>query len=196
MNADAQPGALRGRRVSCTVALAVAGALAAVTVGSGLLSGLLPDSDATKKPSTDAAAPSRSGSPSSPAPGGQLGGLPKAFAGTWKGPLTERSGAPHGTLTAVFTEGRKGSDVARMKVSLTVLGTTVTCNSIGALSSATARVVKIRERLDPGKPSSAGLCTGDAADIAFTLTPEGTLAYQSYEEGAGRPHGTLTRSGG
>ncbi|MGW8884685.1 serine/threonine-protein kinase [Streptomyces sp. NPDC055749] len=195
---NARPGARRGRRVSCTVALAVAGALAAVTAGTGMLSGLFPDSDDTKKPNTDAAAPTpkRSGTPSSGAPGGQVGALPKTFAGTWKGPLTERSGAPHGTLTAVFTQGRKGTDVARMKVSLTVLGTTVTCNSIGKLSSATARVVKIRERLDPAEPSSAGLCTSDAADLTFTLTPEGTLTYQSYEEGAGKPRGTLTRSGG
>ncbi|MFC9246633.1 serine/threonine-protein kinase [Streptomyces sp. NPDC057136] len=196
VNADSRPGARRGRRVSCTVALAVAGALAAVTVGSGVLSGLLPDSDDTKKHENAATppSPSRSGKPSPGATAGQVGALPKAFTGTWKGPVTERSGAPHGTLTAVFTQGRKGSDVARMKVSLTVLGTTVTCHSIGELSSATERVVKIRERLDPDKASSTGLCTGDAADLTFTLTPEGTLVYQSYEEGAGKPHGTLTRS--
>lgn len=197
VNADSPPGVRRGRRVSCTVALAVAGALAAVTVGSGVLSGLFPDSDDARKNEGAATPPSAtaSGRPTPGATGGQAGSLPKAFAGTWKGPVTERSGAPHGTLTAVFTPGRKGSDVARMNVSLTVLGTTVTCHSIGELSSATERVVKIRERLDPDKASSTGLCTGDAADLTFTLTPEGTLAYQSYEEGAGKPHGTLTRSG-
>ncbi|QNE75672.1 protein kinase [Streptomyces finlayi] len=198
VNADSQPGARRGRRVSCTVALAVAGALAAVTVGNGMLSGLFPDGDDTKGNENAATPPAAtaSGSPSPGATAGRTGSLPKAFAGTWKGPVTERSGAPHGTLTAVFTQGREGSDVARMTVSLTVLGTTVTCHSIGELSSATERVVKIRERLDPDRASSTGLCTGDAADLTFTLNPEGTLTYQSYEEGAGKPRGTLTRSGG
>lgn len=197
VNADARPGDRRGRRVSCTVALAVAGALAAVTVGSGVLSGLFPDSDDTKRDEGASKPPAATASqkPSPGATAGQVGSLPKAFTGTWKGPVTERSGAPHGTLTTVFTPGRKGSDVARMTISLTVLGTTVTCHSIGELSSATQRVVKIRERLDPDKASSTGLCTGDAADLTFTLTPEGTLAYQSYEEAAGKPRGTLTRSG-
>ncbi|MFD3652522.1 serine/threonine-protein kinase [Streptomyces sp. NPDC058620] len=198
VNADSSPGARRGRRVSCTVALAVAGALAAVTVGSGVLSGLLPDGDDAKKNENAAGTPpgpTRSGRPSPGATAGQGGALPAAFTGTWKGPVTERSGAPHGTLTAVFTQGRKGSDVARMQVSLTVLGTTVTCHSIGELASATGRVAKIRERLDPDRASSTGLCTGEPADLTFTLTPEGTLAYQSDEEAAGKPHGTLTRSG-
>ncbi|GAA3001483.1 serine/threonine-protein kinase [Streptomyces fulvorobeus] len=197
LNTGPRPGARRGRRVSCTVALAVAGALAAVTVGSGVLSGLLPDSGDGKEngPAAAPSGPSRSGEPSPGASALRTGALPKAFTGTWKGPVTERSGAPHGVLTTVFTPGRKGADVARMKVSLTVLGTTVTCHSIGELASATDRVVKIRERPDPGRPSSAGLCTGDAADLTFTLTPEDTLAYQSYEEGAGTPRGTLTRSG-
>lgn len=200
LSADSQPGARRGRRVSCTVALAVAGALAAVTLGTGMLQDLLPGGDAdshndgaAKPPAaTDSQSPGTTAPEPTASDGGPVSTLPKAFVGTWQGPTTERSGLPHGTVTAVFTEGKKGEDVVRLAHRLDVLGTTVECKGIGRLVSGTATEVKIRERTDPDNADSA-LCTGGDADLVFTRTG-GTLGYRSDEEAAGTPKGTLTRS--
>ncbi|WP_069171257.1 serine/threonine-protein kinase [Streptomyces griseus] len=188
-----QPGARRGRRVSCTLALAVAGALAAVTVGAATLGDWFPggsrnaDDGAASPPAATASEPS--GDTASP------DALPAAFAGTWKGPVTERGGLPHGTVTAVFTRGAKGEDVVRLTHRLDVLGTTVVCTGIGRLVSATPDELRIRERTDPENAGSS-LCTGGEADLVLTLTSPRTLRYQSHEEAAGTPQGTLSRSGG
>lgn len=122
--------------------------------------------------------------------------LPKTFVGTWKGPLTEKTtGQSHGTLTAVFTEGKKGTDVVRMSTTLSTLGVTVSCNSIAELSSGTAEELTLRERADPDRPGTAGLCTDTTTDVTFTLAEDGTLRFRSEERGAGLPYGTLARSG-
>ncbi|MFE8005484.1 serine/threonine-protein kinase [Streptomyces sp. NPDC057418] len=206
MNADSRPGEQRGRRVSCTVALAVAGALAAVTLGSGTLEGLFRsggdghsnDGAAQPPAATHSAGPSGTPRPeqSPPAGSGSVSTLPKAFTGTWKGPATERSGLPHGNVTAVFTEGRKGQDVVRLTYALEVLGTKVVCRSVGRLVSGTPTVLKVRERADPDSRDGAALCTGGESDLDFTLTSGSTLLYRSHEEAAGTPKGVLTRSGG
>lgn len=198
-----RPGTGRGRRVSCTVALAVAGVLAAVTVGAATLGDLFPGGDSDGGHGSDAAHPpaatgSRSptaATPATPAGSAPVSALPKAFAGTWKGPTTERSGAPHGTLTAVFVEGGKGEEVARLSYRFDALGTTVVCKGIGTLASGTSTELKIRERADPDARTGA-MCTGGEADLVFTLASDGTLRYESHEEAAGRPKGTLTRSDG
>ncbi|MFE4452408.1 serine/threonine-protein kinase [Streptomyces sp. NPDC056796] len=194
-----RPGARRGRRVSCTVALAVAGALAAVTVGVAMTGDLFPGGGgsggsvgdaAQTPPDTASQAPSDASSAS-----GGVSELPEAFAGTWKGAATERSGAPHGTVTAVFVEGEKGEEVVRLSYRFDALGTTVVCKGVGTLVSGTATELRIRERADPDARTGT-LCTGGEADLVFTLTPGGTLRYESHEEAAGTPKGTLTRSDG
>ncbi|MEU0135193.1 serine/threonine-protein kinase [Streptomyces sp. NPDC006296] len=208
VDAGPEPGTRRGRRVSCTVALAVAGALAAVTVGAGTLGDLFTGDDDGGQGSThDAAKPPATTGPQDPPGSGQSSGsaapsgsapvsaVPKEFAGTWKGSATERSGAPHGTVTAVFVEGRKGEEVVRLSYRFDALGTTVVCKGVGTLVSGTATSLKIRERADPDARTGAA-CTGGAADLDFTLTSGGTLRYESHEEAAGTPTGTLTRSDG
>ncbi|MFE2929430.1 serine/threonine-protein kinase [Streptomyces sp. NPDC059278] len=203
----AGPDANRGRRLSCTVALAVAGALAAVTVGSAFLFDLLPGGGSQKSAehgnvgSTPPAA-TGSGRPSQPADSAttnpeQITELPKEFIGTWKGPATEKTtGAPHGTLTAVFTAGKKGTDVVRMSTEISNLGTTVSCNSVASLTSGTAEELTLHERVDPDRPSTPALCTSTTTDVHFTLASDGTLRFRSEERGAGLPYATLTRSGG
>ncbi|MFB6780916.1 serine/threonine-protein kinase [Streptomyces sp. NPDC056352] len=206
VGADSEPGLPdrnRGRRLSCTVALAVAGALAAVTVGSALLFDLLPGSGGGDAEHGGAAHPPAASSNASPDPSDegtvgadQVTALPKTFVGTWKGPLTEKTtGQSHGTLTAVFTEGKKGTDVVRMSTTLSTLGVTVSCNSIAELSSGTAEELTLRERADPDRPGTAGLCTDTTTDVTFTLAEDGTLRFRSEERGAGLPYGTLARSG-
>ncbi|MEL5960868.1 serine/threonine-protein kinase [Streptomyces sp. CLV115] len=203
----ARPDTNRGRRLSCTVALAVAGALAAVTVGSAFLFDLLPGGGSRNgaehgNVGSNPPAATASGRPSQPADSAtaapeQIAELPKAFIGTWKGPVTEKTtGAPHGTLTAVFTAGKKGTDVVRMNTEISGLGTTVSCNSVASLTSGTAEELTLHERVDPDRPSTPALCTSTTTDVHFTLTSDGTLSFRSEERGAGLPYATLTRSGG
>ncbi|MES9555685.1 MULTISPECIES: protein kinase [unclassified Streptomyces] len=201
-----RPDADRGRRLSCTVALAVAGALAAVTVGGAFLFDLMPgggtrnNADGNVGSTPPAATPS--GGPSKPTESGTAGPeriteLPKEFIGTWKGPVTEKTtGEPHGTLTAVFTAGRTGTDVVRMNTEITGLGITVSCNSVARLTSGTAEELTLHERTDPDRPSTPGLCTSTTTDVHFTRATDGTLRFRSEERGAGLPYGTLSRSGG
>ncbi|MEV4880193.1 serine/threonine-protein kinase [Streptomyces cyaneofuscatus] len=207
-------GARRSRRVSCTVALAVAGSFVVVALGSGLLDGFFPGGDADRRKENDSAAarPSPTATATAtaseepdataseaPTDAGEapVSEVPEAFVGTWEGPLTEQTtGQPHGTLSAAFTEGKKGAQVVRMSTTISQLGITVTCNSVGTLTSGTAKELRIRERTDPDRPSTPGLCTTTEADLVFRLAADGTLGYRSKERGAGLPYGTLTRSGG
>ncbi|MEU1467414.1 serine/threonine-protein kinase [Streptomyces sp. NPDC005761] len=205
VSADSGPGERGGRRMSCTVALAVAGALAAVTVGSAFLFDLMPGGSGsdTAEHGDTGTPPAATPSDKEPAPAGSATGgprqvteVPKAFVGTWKGPVTEKtSGQAHGTLTAVFEEGKKGADVVRMNTTLSTLGIEVSCSSIASLTSGTDKELTLRERADPDRPGTRGLCTSTVSDVHFTLAADGTLRYRSDERGAGLPYGTLTRSG-
>ncbi|TXS37409.1 serine/threonine-protein kinase [Streptomyces sp. OR43] len=211
VSTESGPGERGGRRLSCTVALAVAGALAAVTVGSAFLFDLVPggsgshtaEHGGTDTGTAPAATPSDKEPTPTPRPtasatggAGQVAEVPEGFLGTWKGPVTEKtSGQPHGTLTAVFKEGKKGADVVTMNTTISTLGVEVSCNSVASLTSGTDRELTLRERADPDRPSTAGLCTSTVADVHFTLAADGTLRYRSDERGAGLPYGTLTRSG-
>ncbi|MYW11043.1 serine/threonine protein kinase, partial [Streptomyces sp. SID2563] len=194
---------------------AVAGALAAVTVGGAFWLDLMPGTGGDTG-NVGQAPPATSGEPSPPkdsatgsatkgptasptkdptSPGGAAE-LPDAFVGTWTGPLTEKTtGEPHGTLTAVFTKGRKGTDVVRLTTSLS-MGFEITCHSVATLTTASDDELKLRERADPDRPSTAGLCTTTPADLHFTRASDGTLRFRSDERGAGLPYGTLTRSDG
>ncbi|OKK05863.1 serine/threonine protein kinase [Streptomyces sp. CB03234] len=184
----------RGRRLSCTVALAVAGALAAVTVGGGYLLGLF----GTGRDHTDTASPKPTTSASGSAPEGAVpaSGVPKEFLGTWKGPTREAQGVPHGDLTVVITRGRAGDDVMRLTTTLTVLTVTAECHAVGRLTSAEPGRLTVTDRSDPKRPGSPGMCTAGSATLTFTLNEDGTLHYQSDEAAAGRPSGTLTKQGG
>ncbi|MCT4355952.1 protein kinase [Streptomyces sp. Je 1-79] len=201
-----------GRRVSCTVALAVAGALASVTLGAGYLFELLPGggrgADAGRTGGNTAGPPAdneptRTGTPSAtptrtpgrtPTPTSAPGSVPAGFLGTWTGPTTERNGSPHGDFTAVVTKGGAGEDVVRTTHSLSVLGTTVRCHGIGRLTAATSTELRIADRTDPDRPGTEGLCTGGTSSFTLTLGADGTLTYRSEEEAAGRPSGTLRKS--
>ncbi|MFK8912253.1 serine/threonine protein kinase, partial [Streptomyces sp. YS-3] len=191
----------RGRRMSCTVALAVAGAVAAATVGAAFLFDLMPG-DSGHKRDAASGSPSRTATPPPDSTPGGTGGpgvpqLPRAFLGTWKGPMTESTtGQPHGDLTAVFTAGGTGKDVLRTSSRISVLGTTVECLGVGRLVSGTDRSVTVEERTDPERRGTAGLCTGGTAILVFTRNADGTLRYESKETGAGKPYATLVKQTG
>lgn len=194
----------RRRRISCTVALAVAGALAAVTLGGTLLLDQFSNDSshdsadgAADKGRPSAADPSASATRDGATGDGATGAastVPKEFVGTWKGPTTERSGLPHGDYTVEITAGGKGDKVLRSTSFLSLLGVEAECYGVGTLVSATAKEIRIEESTDPDRPGEAGMCTTtDAAALTFTLTDKGDLRFVSKEEAAGNPTGTLTK---
>jgi hypothetical protein len=120
----------------------------------------------------------------------QIKEVPKDFIGTWQGQVTQDNGLSGGLLTAVISKGKKGVDVIHTS---TTLGS-LQCNGLGRLVSGTEGELRISERTDPDRPTSA-LCTSGTASVAYTLTADGALRYQSQEAAAGNPYGTLRKSG-
>ncbi|MEV6550893.1 serine/threonine-protein kinase [Streptomyces sp. NPDC051597] len=191
----------RGRRMSCTVALAVAGAVAAASVGAAFLFDLMPGDRDRSHDAASSGPSSTATAPPGATPGGTDGPavarVPGEFVGTWKGPMTESTtGQPHGDLTAVFTAGVTGKDVVTTSSRISVLGTTVECFGVGRLVSGTDRSLTIEERTDPARRGTAGLCTGGRAILVFTRDADGTLKYESQEAGAGKPYATLVKQTG
>ncbi|GAA3492801.1 serine/threonine-protein kinase [Streptomyces cremeus] len=174
----------RSRRRSCTVVLAVAGALAGVTLGIAFLPPLLGE----EKPSQDSGR--GSGQPSSSAPRAPGGGVPDGFLGTWSGSITEAAtDQPHGTATITLVRGGKGEDVLRSTYEL--MG--YKCHGVGRLESATADKVVVVDRPDPARPSTPLLCSGESSELVLTRNPDGTLQYTSPSAKQGKPYGTLRK---
>ncbi|GGT13670.1 serine/threonine protein kinase [Streptomyces kurssanovii] len=191
-------GGRQGRRVSCTLALTVAGALAAVTVGGAVLLDQWRDAGGADQGDTGAQPPAATASKSpAPSASAQVDEVPEAFLGTWSGPAVEQTGLPHGTLTVTFTEGGKGDDVVRTSTSISLLGVSVECHGVGKLAAgSTQRSLRVEERTDPERPGQQGQCTSGKAGLVFTLGDDGTLRYRSDEDAAGRPTATLTKKTG
>ncbi|MFV8130595.1 protein kinase domain-containing protein [Streptomyces syringium] len=178
---DREPG--RPRRVSCTLVLSVAGALAAATTAAFVFD-LLPGSgkaahkEAGRKPSATV----------SSSPG--TSDVPQAFRGTWTGNVRQSDGTPNGTMTSVITGGAKGTYVIRTKYSVLDV---VECRSKAKLISATDRKLTLEEVTD-GQRSP--LCTGSTSTVTYTLAGDGKLAFTSDDPKGGKPTSSLTRSAG
>ncbi|UUN28514.1 serine/threonine-protein kinase [Streptomyces sp. FIT100] len=172
------------RKVSCTVALAVAGALAAVTVGAGLLLDVLPGGDgkdaATEPPSSTASSP--------PADGASRAAkdVPKAFVGTWEGEITA-AGLPAGTMKVTIRAGRTGQRVGTAEQT-DILGNFICEDLLTATGADTRTLVVDAER----GPRSQGMCTESTKGLRLELSG-GSLRYVSADARAGNPTGELAR---
>ncbi|MET9518420.1 serine/threonine-protein kinase [Streptomyces sp. NPDC002994] len=166
----------RGRRRSCTVVLAVAGALAVVTVGGSIyLGGLSGDDSNAEKDSGG-----QDTLPAAPA------GVPEAFTGTWEGSVT--AGGVASQYSVKISGGTKGEDVARTTNTFGPLK----CNGLGELSSVTATRLRITDRADPSRPSTPG-CASGTVQVTYTLEKDGTLTVRAQGTGTGNPAGSLRR---
>lgn len=193
LSATAGGGKDSRRKLSCTVVVSVAAALAFATTMAFVFD-LLPGSGGGEGSAGSGPAAS---SPSAGASEGGLGAdspatsaVPEAFLGTWKGDLRQSGGTPNGNLTAVITAGGKGAYVARTTYS--VLGA-LECRSKARLTAATTTRITLEEVSD-GTPGLG--CTGDKAQITFTLADGGKLAYASEDVRGGKPTATLTKESG
>ncbi|GGQ74962.1 protein kinase domain-containing protein [Streptomyces althioticus] len=167
----------RGRRVSCTVALAVAGALAAVTVGSAFVFDLLPGSSGN------------AGADHGPS-GGQPepGTVPAAYVGTWEGQATSRESItiPLGTFRVTLKEARVGERVGTLRHTDIFGGI---CDDVLTLKEVTAKRIVTTS---VGAPTNRDVC--NQARHTVLLTPVGDdLVYESDSKDSGRPEARLSK---
>ncbi|MFE1440893.1 serine/threonine-protein kinase [Streptomyces sp. NPDC058739] len=184
--ADAAPGTDgRGRRLSCSLVLAVAGALAAVTVGSVFVFDLLPGD---RRDSADGGAKdaySSAPSPSASAPA--AGGVPKRYLGTWEGQGTALDGVlPIGKFRITVRQAAVGEELGRL-VQTDIAGRT--CTDVLTLKQATAKQLVA---VSVGAKGNHDGC--NPARTTVRLVPTGDdLTYQSDSAESGNPEARMSR---
>ncbi|MFD4584037.1 serine/threonine-protein kinase [Streptomyces sp. NPDC058434] len=176
------------RKASCTVAVAVAGALAAVTVGAGVLLDLFPGGGGGHDDT--AAQPPASSETSAPADGGTgPAEVPKTFAGVWEGSITA-AGLPAGTMKVTIEPGGRTGERVGKAEQTDILGNFI-CEDLLTATSADARTLVVDARRGP---RSKGMCSESTKGLRLELSG-GTLRYVSADARAGNPVGDLSRSG-
>ncbi|MFB7714176.1 serine/threonine-protein kinase [Streptomyces sp. NPDC056105] len=183
--ATSVPGAGgRGRRLSCTVALGVAGALAAVTLGSVFLFDLLPGSSEGGSDTAGGRPPAATASPSDAAP---KGAVPASFVGTWEGPGTGLGGTlPMGTFRVTVEQGRIGEE----------FGTFHQTDPIGAVCEDVLVLKRVeKDRIVAtgiAKKSNGGQCTTGRHEVRLVKSKSGDrLTYETDNARAGDPVATM-----
>jgi hypothetical protein len=193
----------RGRRVTCTVALAVAGALVVVCVGTVIavktfLGGTHEVAGKPTHPTAGEPAPTRStgGKSSPPAaedpPPSSPGDVPAAYLGRWQGAATatEPGGGsiPDGTFELVVHQGGKGTRIATLTTSF---GFDEPCKDELTLKSADAKQLVASGHGASGNPSH---CSQTAHTVYLKRSGD-ALQYTSDDPGAGNPKARLTKTG-
>ncbi|MEU5522459.1 protein kinase [Streptomyces sp. NPDC047860] len=175
--ATASPGAGgKGRRVSCTVALAVAGALAAVTVGSVLVVDMLPGTGNSSGGKADGGAQEP--------PGTVLAG----YLGTWEGQASSRESIaiPLGTFRVTLKEAKVGEQVGTLRHTDIFGGV---CDDVLTLKQVTKKQLVTTS---VGAKSNRDVCNQAAHTVR--LTPVGDdLVYESDSKPSGRPKARLSK---
>ncbi|TJZ51907.1 serine/threonine protein kinase [Streptomyces piniterrae] len=179
----------RPRRVSCTLVLSVAGALAAATTAAFVFQ-LLPGGGAHDNAAKEPPSGSR------PKPGATEEASPRAeasvakgFLGTWKGNVRMDNGFSNGTMTSVIKPGGKGDYV----IHTTYDAVLVVCRAKAKLASSTDTRLVLTERSD-GKQGPG--CTGSKSTVTYTLRGDGKIGFTSDDDAGGTPTATLTKNGG
>ncbi|MFB6751547.1 serine/threonine-protein kinase [Streptomyces sp. NPDC056353] len=170
----------RGRRLSCTVALAVAGALAAVTVGSVFVLDLLPGSggDANNAGGDDG---------SHEPPAATAGTLPGRYVGTWEGRATALNGKlPLGTFRITIKRAAVGEELGRLRQTDALGGV---CVDVITLKKVTKKQI-VADSV--GAEGNHDGC--NPAPTTVTFTPVGDdLDYASRSEESGQPKARLSK---
>ncbi|MER5434259.1 serine/threonine-protein kinase [Streptomyces sp. NPDC002588] len=191
VSAAAAPGeGGRVRRVSCTLALAVAGALAAVTVGSVFVFDLLPgggDRGGADSASSAESSAASSAAPSVPAAGS--GGLPARYVGVWEGEGSGLGGTlPMGTFRVTLRQTTVGGKLGELRQT-DVLGGV--CVDELTLKQVTGKEVVATS---VGAKSNHAGCNPDPHTIRFTPTGD-DLTYSSDSSAEGNPEARMSKVG-
>ncbi|MET9170395.1 serine/threonine-protein kinase [Streptomyces misionensis] len=195
----------RGRRLSCTVALAVAGALALAAVGLGALlrpwygadggghdeAGGAPTPAHSTAPGDGAVGdpPPGASDPSAGTPGS--GSVPARYIGTWEGPAAGLGGTrPMGTFRLTVHQAAPGRPLGKLRRTDTA---GAVCTDLLTLQKATA--TRLLATSVGAKDDHAGC---DRAPHRIELTPTGDddLAYTSDSAAEGHPASRMSRVGG
>ncbi|MBN0046633.1 serine/threonine protein kinase [Streptomyces actuosus] len=190
--ADSTPGeGGRGRRLSCAVALAVAGVLAAVTVGSVFVLDLLPGGGDTGGSNAGATPPDSASRDTSSGPStgasGVAGAVPTRYLGTWQGQGTGLGGAlPMGTFRVTVRQAAVGGKVGEVRNTDQLGGV---CTDILTLRQVTKTELVV---------SSVGADTNhagcDRGRSTVHLVPEGgDLVYRSESSASGNPVARMSK---
>ncbi|MGW6355795.1 serine/threonine-protein kinase [Streptomyces sp. NPDC055092] len=187
--ATSVPGAGgRGRRLSCTVALGVAGALVAVTLGSVFLFDLLPGSSKGGSDTAGGHPPAATAPASDAAPKGTV---PASYVGTWEGPGTGLGGTlPMGTFRVTVEQGRIGEE----------FGTFHQIDPIGAVCEDVLVLKRVeKDRIVAtgiAKKSNGGQCTTGRHEVRLVTSKSGDrLTYETDNPRAGDPVAEMRRAG-
>ncbi|WP_055616599.1 serine/threonine-protein kinase [Streptomyces phaeochromogenes] len=185
----------RGRKLSCTVALAVAGALAAVVLGGVFVGDLLPGgdndsdsgSDAGPAPSRPAATPSASAPSASGTDGSDLSAVPSSYLGTWEGDAFALDGKlPMGTFRVTVRQAEVGDQLGTFRQTDLIGGT---CDTDLILKRVTPKQL-IATSIS--KPSTTSECTTGRHEVR--LIPVGDdLRYETDNADAGDPVARMSK---
>ncbi|MFB7247707.1 serine/threonine-protein kinase [Streptomyces populi] len=214
--ATSAPGAGgRGRRMSCTVALAVAGALAAVTVGSAFLLDLLPGGDkgegsvaggrpsatasrsvsdtgpsaTAEEPGSTESAPEPAPTTSASGPDEQLSAVPASYLGTWEGDGLGLGGTlPMGTFRVTVHRAAVGQELGTFRQTDQIGGI---CDDVLVLKKVTKKQLVATS---VASESNRDVCTKGRHEVR--LTPVGgDLTYETDNAEAGDPVARMNKVG-
>ncbi|MER7480555.1 serine/threonine-protein kinase [Streptomyces sp. NPDC126510] len=178
-------GGGRVRRLSCSVALAVAGAMAAVTIGSVFVFDLLPDRGGGHD---DADSSSGSASPpAADASSAPSGGVPAAYLGTWEGQGVALDGRlPLGTFRITVEQVTVGEELGLLRQTDPIGGV---CVDVLTLKQVTKKELVATS---VGARTNHGGC--NPAKTTVHLKPVGDdLQYRSESEESGRPQARMSK---
>ncbi|WP_435271029.1 serine/threonine-protein kinase [Streptomyces sp. 1222.5] len=179
----------RGRRLSCTVVLAVAGALAAATLGAGaLLKPWSQESDGDSNAGSGSAqSPAPSAASSGTAASGAPGPIPARYLGTWEGPATGLGGSlPMGTFRVTVHQAAVGQELGRMRQT----------DPIGAVCTDILTLKKVTKTrlLATSKGAGTNHAGCNPTPHQVELTPAGDdLKYSSDSSAEGNPVARMTK---
>ncbi|MFI7500626.1 serine/threonine-protein kinase [Streptomyces sp. NPDC049687] len=188
VSAAATPGeGGRGRRLSCTVALAVAGALAAVTLGSVIVFPFGSDDNDQPSDTSGGAYSSAPTAASSPTDGDAPTALPARYAGTWQGEGSGLGGTlPMGTFRVTLRPADVGEEIGELRQT-DVLGGV--CVDVLTLKKVTAKEV-VADSV--GAKSNHSGCNPEPHTIRLTPTGD-DLTYTSDSAAEGNPTARMSK---
>ncbi|QWB23818.1 MULTISPECIES: serine/threonine-protein kinase [Streptomyces] len=177
-------GGGRVRRLSCSVALAVAGAMAAVTIGSVFVFDLLPGRGGQNDTGDSGAGADAQPSASDAAPGGAV---PAAYLGTWEGQGTALDGnLPLGTFRITVERASVGQELGRLRQTDQIGGV---CIDVLTLKQVTKKELVATS---VGAKTNHSGCNPAATTVH--LSPVGDdLRYRSESEESGRPQARMSK---
>ena len=180
-------GGGRVRRLSCTVALAVAGAMAAVTIGSVLVFDLLPGQSTQDDRSSGSDGTADSPPPPAASSSSAPGAVPAAYLGTWEGQGIALDGRlPLGTFRITVERAAVGQELGRLHQTDQIGGV---CVDVLTLKQVTKKELVATS---VGAKSNHSGCNPAATTVR--LRPVGDdLQYQSESEESGRPQARMSK---